>query len=606
MNYFLCLSFYCYKRELIVYYSEESLESLRHSIDIVEVLLEHNIPLKRSGSNYKCCCPFHEEKTPSFVVNPSGAYYHCYGCGVHGDAIHFLMNHAGMTFIEAIVSLSKKFGVELKLKEDDKQRNYDDITSKKEELRSINRTAEMLFRYCLYYLPEGLQAQVYLHKRGLSPDTIERFHIGYAPSSRIFLRAMQEHNISEKQLEAAGFLSKQWFLFSCRIIFPIYDALGHTIGFSSRAFLEKDNRGYKYINTPETLLFKKSKVFYGLNWSRRRIAKDRRVILVEGQVDCLQMIDAGFNCTLAPQGTAFTEDHAKELKKLGADRVYLLFDGDDAGIKAAAKAGHLCQCEGMSAHVCILPDKSDPDIFLLRQGRQALGELLDQSVTLLEFLVQQEKMRTTNMTPKETADMIRNIKSKIFKWGDSTTVIEYLKLFSSLMQTPLLPEDLFSLEAISSEKNKPTIREQPSEIKVYDKNTVMEVDIIRCWVFCGSHRRQSILDWTRQYVNERHFYNEDCLNVYKLFFESGHTEQVLLDDIQKKVQSLEVYKMISDPSFDVDNIHSILKQAVQKLLDREWLKQKIDFISMHPCLQASEREEYQKIIDSRIEVKEFV
>lgn len=588
-----------------MYYSEESLESLRHSIDLVEVLREHNVPLKRSGSNYKCCCPFHEEKTPSFVVNPSGSYYHCYGCGVHGDAIHFLMNQVGMSFIEAIVHLSKKFGVELKLREDDKQRNYDAVTAKKEELRTINRIAEMLFRYCLYYLPEGLQAQTYLHKRGLSPDTIERFHLGYAPPTRMFVQAMQEHDISEKQLEAAGFLSKQWFLFSRRIVFPIYDALGHTIGFSSRMFLENERSGNKYINTPETPLFKKSKIFYGLNWSRKRIAKERRVILVEGQVDCLQMIDAGFNCTLAPQGTAFTEDHAKEIKKLGANRVYLLFDGDDAGLKAAARVGHLCQCEGMSAQVCILPDKLDPDAFLLREGRKALGVLLDQSVDLLEFLIQQEKQRIPNMTPQETADMIRSIKSKILQWGDRTTVIEYLKLFSSLMQTPFSIDEVSTLKAQSSDQ--PMIKPQPETPRICDKNTVMEVDVIRCWLFCSSQQREYILEWTKQYLDERHFYNEDCLNVYKLFFGSDQIRvSVSLDEIQEKVCSAMIYKMISEHSFDVDNINSIFKQAMQKLLDREWMRQKTEFIAKHPYLQASEREEYQKIIDSRVEVKEFV
>lgn len=587
-----------------MYYSEESLEALRHSIDIVDVLLEHNVPLKRSGSNYKCCCPFHEEKTPSFVVNPSGSYYHCYGCGVHGDAIHFLMNQVGLSFTDAIVSLSKKFGVELKIKVDDKQHQYDAALAKKDELREINRSAEMLFRYCLYHLPEGLQAQDYLYKRGISSDTIERFHIGLAPSGSLFIQAMREKNISEKQLELAGFLSKQWFLFSDRIIFPIYDALGYTIGFSSRKFMNDRRSGNKYINTPETLLFKKSKIFYGVNWSRRRIAKDRRVILVEGQIDCIQMIDSGFNCTLAPQGTAFTEDHAKELKKLGATRVYLLFDGDNAGIKAAVKVGHMCQCEGMSAQVCILPDQMDPDAFLLKKGRNALSEYLDQSIDFLEFLIQQERKRIPDMTPKETADMIRSIKSKIMQWGDKTTVIEYLKLFSSLMQTPFAHNDMELFKAVDSKQSAP---KSSISAKVYDKNIVMEVDIIRCWLFCGSQNKQRILEWSQQYLNENHFYNEDCLNIYKLFFNSRNLcLDISLEDIRKKVQSTEIYKMIVDHNFDAEHINTVFQQAMQKLLDREWIRRKSEFIAKHPLLQTAEREEYQKIINSRIQVKEFI
>lgn len=585
-----------------MYYTEESIEQLKHSIDLVEVLRGYDVHLKRMGSNYKACCPFHEEKTPSFMVNPSGSYYHCYGCGVHGDAIHFLRHHEGMSFVEALETLAKKFGVQLKGKEDDKYRGYDAL-SKKEHLRAVNKLAETFFRYCLYSLPEGQQALQYLFRRGFSADTIERFHIGYAPASFLFTQAMKEKKISEEHLTAAGLLFNRGFLFAHRIVFPIHDALGHTVGFSSRRFLEQDRKA-KYINTSETILFQKSKIFYGLHWSRKRIAKDRKVILVEGQVDCLQMIDAGFDCTLAPQGTAFTEDHAKEMRKLGVDRVYLLLDGDEAGVKAVHRAGRICQRAGMSAMVCLLPHQYDPDAFLLKYGRNVLAERLDRSIEFLEFLVHQEKQKTPNMTPQEQANMIRRIQEEIMQWGDETVRIEYLKRFSSLMQTPL--PTLTPTPSKETQTPKRSIKKEERPL-VYDKDLVMEVDVIRCWVFCKEHKPR-VLRWSQQYLQQSFFGHEDSKKIYELFFPASSSqpvETVSLEEIREAITNPNIYLLISNRDFDSEKIDILFKQATQKILDRDWERRKSEFLARHPTLKPSEREEYKKIIESRVEVKDY-
>lgn len=585
-----------------MYYTEESIEQLKHSIDIVEVLRRYDIALKRSGSNYKACCPFHEEKTPSFIVNPSGSYYHCYGCGVHGDAIHFLRHQEGMSFAEALETLAKQFGVQLQCKEHDKRGN-DDALSKKEQLRAVNKQAETLFRYCLYFLPEGQQALQYLFQRGFSADTIERFHLGYAPSSFLFTQAMKELKIFEEHLIAAGLLFNRSFLFANRIVFPIHDALGHTIGFSSRRFLDQDHKA-KYINTAETALFHKSKVFYGLHWSRKRIAKERKAILVEGQIDCLQMIDAGFDCTLAPQGTAFSEDHAKEMKKLGVDRVYFFFDGDDAGLKAVYHAGKICQRMGISAMVCLLPHQSDPDAFLLKYGRDVLAERLDRSLEFLEFLVHQERQKQVHMTPQERANMIRNIQEEIMRWGDETVRMEYLKRFSSLMQTPL-PALLPSSKQAAPNSTVSLAQKKP-QIAVYNKDLVIDTDVIRCWLFSGKNRAW-VLRWSQQYLSPHVFHHEDSRRIYALFFpqNANPMETISLEDVQEVITSPLIYQLISQRDFDSERIHMLLKQAMQTILDRDWERRKSDFLAHHPTLRPSEREEYKTILESRVKVQNY-
>jgi DNA primase len=361
-------------------YKQTSLEQLRHKVDLSEVLSSH-LQMHRSGSSYKALCPFHEEKTPSFIVQKGDTHYHCFGCGAHGDAIAFLMGHLKMGFIDAVESLAEKFGVLLE-EEEGEQSKGPGKTALKQTLDAACR----FYHFCLLHSEEGEAPLEYLYKRGLDLQFIETFQIGFAPSQPdVFRKWMHAQQVGDQILEAAGLLSaKGRDFFSDRITFPIRDATGAVIGFSARKFKE-ETFGGKYINTSETLLFKKSHVLFGLDRSRQTIAKERKAIIVEGQIDALRLIYAGFHTVVAGQGTAFGEGHVRELLNLGVHHVDLALDGDEAGQEAAVKIGHLFQKKGVEVSIVPLPAGSDPDSILREKGPPGFTACLEASVDYLAF-----------------------------------------------------------------------------------------------------------------------------------------------------------------------------------------------------------------------------
>jgi DNA primase len=340
----------------MVLYSKESLETLRKRIDLVEVL-EGHIELKRSGSAYKGLCPFHEEKSPSFLIQKGDSHYHCFGCGAHGDAIQFLMSRLGFSFHESIESLALKFGVVLERIE-----AAPDQGPSKKEMSDAMQMAADLYHLWLLHTDKGQQALKYLHDRGIDIEFIKRYKLGLAPDQSLFItNYLQKEHISLDLIKACGLAvqtakGKIRDFFIDRITFPIHSPTGSVIGFSARKYKE-ETFGGKYINSSETPLFKKSNVLYGLNLSRQRIVKERRAIIVEGQIDALRLIDAGLDLTVASLGTAFGESHVQELLRLGIETVYLVFDSDHAGVEAAIKVGHFFQKESIDVHVVNMPEK---------------------------------------------------------------------------------------------------------------------------------------------------------------------------------------------------------------------------------------------------------
>ena len=289
-------------------FSRDSLELLRSRVDLVEVLNPY-IKLSKAGAAYKALCPFHEERSASFVIQKGDSHYHCFGCGAHGDAIQFLMTHLKMSFTEAVESLADKFQVQL---EEVKTSDAPQGPSKAMLKDALDKGAEFYHFYLCHTL-EGHAALDYLYTRGLDLDFIRKFQFGLAPkSSGLFANAMREMKIPSDILEGAGLMVRGREFFSDRITIPIRDALGSVIGFSARKY-KTDTFGGKYINTCETTLFKKSKVLFGLSYSRKTIAAEHKALIVEGQIDALRLIEAGFNWTVAGQGTAFGEEHIEEL-----------------------------------------------------------------------------------------------------------------------------------------------------------------------------------------------------------------------------------------------------------------------------------------------------
>ncbi|MDE3045185.1 MAG: DNA primase [Verrucomicrobiota bacterium] len=457
-------------------FSRTSLELLRSRIDLVEVLNPH-VKLQRAGAAYKALCPFHEERTPSFVIQKGDSHYHCFGCGAHGDAIQFLMTHLRMSFLEAVESLAEKFHVQLEEVEGPDRPKGPPKALLKE---ALERAGEFYHFYLLHTL-EGHAALDYLYTRGLDLDFIQKFQFGLAPKQEgLFLRAMREHKFNDALLGEAGLLSKGREFFSDRITIPIRDAVGAIIGFSARKY-KADTFGGKYINTPETLLFKKSRVLFGLSYSRKTIAKERKALIVEGQIDALRLIDSGFPWTVAGQGTAFGEEHAKELIHLGVRQVYLSFDGDTAGQEAAVKVGNLFSKEGVEVLVVPLPEKCDPDLMLMEKGPAEWQKLLENSGDYLSFLVRHFSKTINVNTPAGKNELVTMIAKRIRDWDHPLMVHESLRKLAKLTGTP---ESLVG----APEENAPQIYIKRSASVTFteiDPDRILEADLLRWLLLMG-------------------------------------------------------------------------------------------------------------------------
>ena len=361
---------------------QDFIDDLIARADVVEVIGKR-IQLKKAGREFKACCPFHDEKTPSFTVSPGKGFYHCFGCGAHGTAIGFLMEYEHMSFVEAIESLASTMGVDVPRSESDRPaRRYD-------ELFSLMSSVEQHWQACL---KDNEQAIAYLKQRGIDGATAKRFGIGFAPDSwSDVLDKFGKTSEAQERLLATGLIirkdnGKHYDRFRDRIIFPIRDTRGRTIGFGGRALGDGEP---KYLNSPETVLFHKGRELYGLYEARQALRHIDNLVVVEGYMDVVALARHGIDFSIATLGTATTTDHLNILFRL-TDNVFFSFDGDRAGRAAAWRAleNALPQVrEGRQIRFIFLPEGHDPDSYVNELGPDAFVKALDDGVALSEFLI---------------------------------------------------------------------------------------------------------------------------------------------------------------------------------------------------------------------------
>ena len=349
---------------------KDKIEEIRAASDIVDVVSDY-VQLKKRGSNYFGLCPFHGEKTASFSVNPSLGIYKCFGCGVAGDPFQFVMAIENTTFVEAVRILAEKAGITLPEESDG-----DDGTSETDGIYYALRYAARFYYRCLTADPRGAQALGYLRDRGFSAETIKRFGLGYAPDSwdALHLTARKDH-LSDEVLEAAGLVvprkdgSGFYDRFRNRITFPIISHMGKVLGFGAR-ILVSDPKQPKYLNSPETPVYHKGRVLYGLYQAKRAIRQEEEVILVEGYTDVMALHQAGVEHVVASSGTALTTEQVKLLSRY-TSRAVLLYDADAAGDAASVRGLERVLEAGLAAYAVALPEGQDPDSFVRETGAEA-------------------------------------------------------------------------------------------------------------------------------------------------------------------------------------------------------------------------------------------
>lgn len=553
-------------------YAKESLELLKQRIDLVDVMTPY-LDLKRAGASYKTLCPFHDERTPSFTIQKGDSHYHCFGCGAHGDAITFLMNHQKMKFTEAIESLAQKYGVHLDIVEKGEEKKGPNRGALKEAMEHACR----FFHFMLLYTPEGHNALRYLYGRGLNLEFIRQFQIGLAPKAHGMLRkVLHAKFISDEIMHEAGLLAPGrdggWRdFFQDRIAFPIRDSGGSVIGFSARKYKE-DTFGGKYVNSTETPLFKKSRILFGLNYCRRRIAKERRAIIVEGQIDALRLIQAGFNITVAGQGTAFGDGHVSELLTLGVTEVFLALDADDAGQEAASKIGNLFQKEGVGVRVVPLPVGKDPDAYLREKGADAFLGLLKESVDYLSFLFSLECKKNSINTPAGKTQVVQLLAQKIREWNQPLMVYESLKKLAHLAQ---VPEDLMGLDQI----NGPNIyikKNASAGMQSIDPDRILETDFLR-WLLIIGETDPKIITLAKQNLSPSDLKIPSCSEFYQTFLDAVETQKprdiLSLTVSMKDSEGQELIHELLSKKIPREKAGDFFVQAIQKILERNWMQQ---------------------------------
>ena len=395
------------------------MEELRSRLSVADVVSE-KVKLTRKGREYLGLCPFHQEKTPSFTVNEAKGFYHCFGCGAHGDIIRFVMEAYGLPFMEALQKLADKAGIPMPQFSKEHSAEH----QKRQSLFEIMELAASFYERCLR-LPVGAKGLEYFYARGFDDELIKKFRLGYAPSNNELKAYLRKNGVNEFDMSELGLIAipedqskTAHDFFRNRVMIPIRDKQNRVIAFGGRIMGEGQP---KYLNSPETTVFNKRKTLYNLNFAADKGYESKNLIICEGYMDVIALDKFGFGYAAAPMGTALTEEQIALAWKIVPEPV-LCFDGDAAGIKAAVRSVDRALPilkAGYSLKFMFLPDKMDPDEFLKAKGRDAFEKLMqEQTVPLMQLLWEKNTRNHPANTPEQKALIEKNLKEEVLKIKD--------------------------------------------------------------------------------------------------------------------------------------------------------------------------------------------
>ena len=402
------------------YSSKSAIADIKARLSIVDVI-QGFVSLKKSGKNHIGLCPFHDDKNPSMHVNDEKGFFHCFSCGAGGDVFGFLMRYSNIGFPEALKELARKAGVRLPASRPRTK------SERKKEAASA-RFFEINSLVCSFYHKNLLgsgenptQAREYLESRGITSQIIKEFKLGFVPDGwEALLKFASAKKIGVKELEELGLVvaresgSGHYDRFRNRIIFPINEITGRICGFGGRTLSEDEPKQPKYMNSPESPVFDKKSVLYGLYHSKSEIGRERKAVLVEGYMDFIKLYANGIRNVVATLGTAFTNEHARLLRRF-CEEVVIVYDGDTAGIRSAVRAGEILLEQEISSSICRIPDGLDPDDYLEEHGSESLAELIADAVDVSDFIIDDTfaRYREKKVSSGESIKLLVGLVSKI-------------------------------------------------------------------------------------------------------------------------------------------------------------------------------------------------
>ncbi len=412
----------------------DTIEAIRTRVDIAELVAEYVNPLQRAGRNLKGRCPFHQEKTPSFIVSPERQTFHCFGCGVGGDAFSFLMKLENLSFMDAAEKLAGKAGIKL----EPAAENFGPEQQERLKLKELLAFAAGFYHELLLKSPEAGAARRYFEGRKLTAESLEKFQLGFAPRTGSLIKAAQERGYDKGQLIKAGLAAEREGrlreYFFDRVLFPIRDAKGTVVGLGGRTM---GDGVPKYLNSPETPLFSKGRVLYGLFEGLASVRKARKAVLMEGYMDVIAAHQHGLVQACAPLGTALTPDHAALLKRY-ASEVAIVFDADSAGLNAAVRGAEIGLAAGLGVRIATVPTGKDPDEFLHAHGIESFKkDCLMRSKDIAEFktelLISKERQP---LSPQAKSSVAKAVLATIDQCPDEIIKSEWTKRLGKTLGVP--------------------------------------------------------------------------------------------------------------------------------------------------------------------------
>jgi len=505
---------------------ENILNEIQDRCDIVEIISSY-ISLKPSGRNFKACCPFHHEKTPSFIVSPDKQIYHCFGCNSGGNVFNFLKEYEKIDFIDAVKMLAEKTGV--KLPEYGARNDQD--ASIVSTLYSINDIAANYYSNMLEKTSSSSESKRYIAKRGLDAAVIKKFRVGYADSSwKSLLDYLSGRGIKQDMILNAGLVTKGkdsscYDLFRNRVVFPIFDARDKVIGFGARVM---DETLPKYINSPETAVYRKGQHLYGLNFAKADIKEKNFAIITEGYLDVITCHQYGVNNAIASLGTALTTEQIRLLKRY-THNVVMLYDADKAGEMASLRGLDLFLEEGMNVKVATLEEGHDPDSFLRKFGKERFCAAINKSKSLFTYKLDILQRRPDGAEPESKADIIKEMLSTIHRVRNSIIKAEYIKL---LAQELSVKEDAV-WEELKKIKNRPHTEGHKPQIAI--KN----IDISPAEKILARLMLEDInvVKIVRDELKPSDFRNQDIRNIAEALFSIDAEEGLI--DVSRLINSME-------------------------------------------------------------------
>jgi DNA primase len=423
---------------LSFYINDEILEDVRDRSDILDTVSQY-VSLKKAGRNFKGLCPFHTEKTPSFIVSPEKQIFHCFGCGKGGNVFQFLMLYEDYSFPEAVKFLASKLGITIP----EKKASREALSQSKdrEKLFTINRDASRYFHELLIGSDVGEKTRVYLNKRGINESSLKEFELGYSyPSWEHLLGHFKGMGTSEALLEKAGLIIKSdkkegyYDRFRGRVMFPIYNVKGDIIGFGGRTLDSEDSA--KYINSSESLIFQKGKNLFGLNLAKESIRKEDAVLITEGYFDVITAHQNGIKNVVATLGTALTKDHAHLLKRY-TKNIYLVFDADKAGESAVKRVEELFSQEMFRIYVVSLPAGSDLDSYLRKEKKDSFDARVKKALPLVEYIIDITLKGRDLKNIGEKLTCVEILRPAILRLKSSIERNHYISLLADKMRVPI-------------------------------------------------------------------------------------------------------------------------------------------------------------------------